>query len=94
MYNPKSSHAEEFIDHGEIMETLEYAAKNRSNRALIEEIINGNREYERNKDVIHLNHGQRLQFAATFQDCRLTARNGQQAHGWCQHNEMQGVVTP
>ena len=40
MYNPKSSHAEEFIDHGEIMETLEYAAKNRSNRALIEEIIN------------------------------------------------------
>ena len=40
MYNPKSSHAEEFIDHGEIMETLDYAAKNRSNRALIEEIIN------------------------------------------------------
>ncbi len=40
MYNPKSAHAEEFIDHGEIMETLDYAAKNRSNRPLIEEIIN------------------------------------------------------
>ena len=40
MYNPKSSHAEEFIDHGEIMETLDYAARNRSNRTLIEEIIN------------------------------------------------------
>ena len=40
MYNPKSPHAEEFIDHGEILETLEYAERNRSNRALIEEIIN------------------------------------------------------
>ena len=36
MYNPKSPHAEEFIDHSEIMETLDYAARNRSNRALIE----------------------------------------------------------
>ena len=40
MYNPKSSHAEEFIDHAEIMETLDYASRNRSNRPLIEEIIN------------------------------------------------------
>jgi len=40
MYNPKSAHAEEFIDDAEIRETLDYAASNRSNRALIEEIIN------------------------------------------------------
>ncbi|MBQ9217916.1 MAG: [Muribaculaceae bacterium] len=40
MYNPKSAHAEEFIDDAEIRETLDYAAANRSNRALIEEIIN------------------------------------------------------
>ncbi len=40
MYNPKSAHAEEFIDDAEILETLDYAARNRSNRALIEEIIN------------------------------------------------------
>ncbi len=40
MYDPKSAHAEEFIDDAEIRETLDYAASNRSNRALIEEIIN------------------------------------------------------
>lgn len=40
MYNPKSAHAEEFIDDAEIRETLDYAERNRSNRALIEEIIN------------------------------------------------------
>ncbi len=40
MYNPKSAHAEEFIDDAEIRETLDYAARNRDNRALIEEIIN------------------------------------------------------
>ena len=40
MYDPKSAHAEEFIDDAEILETLDYAARNRSNRALIEEIIN------------------------------------------------------
>ena len=40
MYDPKSAHAEEFIDDAEIRETLDYAARNRDNRALIEEIIN------------------------------------------------------
>ncbi|MGN0183412.1 MAG: [FeFe] hydrogenase H-cluster radical SAM maturase HydG [Candidatus Ornithomonoglobus sp.] len=39
MYDVKSMHADEFIDDGEILETLEYAQKNKSNRELIEEII-------------------------------------------------------
>ena len=39
MYNVKSNHADEFIDDSEILETLAYAEKNKSNRALIEGII-------------------------------------------------------
>ena len=40
MYNPKSSKAEEFINHQEILSTLEYAAKNKDNVTLIDEILN------------------------------------------------------
>jgi len=39
MYNPKSSHADEFIDDSEILETLDYASRNRSNRELVQQII-------------------------------------------------------
>lgn len=39
-YDPKSPHAEEFIHHGEIMDTLAYAEENKSNRALIEGLLN------------------------------------------------------
>ena len=39
MYNPKSKEAEEFIHDGEILETLEYAEKNKSNIQLIDEIL-------------------------------------------------------
>lgn len=39
MYNKKSLKAEEFISHEEILETLEYAEKNKNNTALIEEIL-------------------------------------------------------
>ena len=39
MYDVKSPKAEEFIDDEEIRETLAYAAQNKSNRALIESII-------------------------------------------------------
>lgn len=38
-YNPKSSKAEEFINHEEIMETLKYAEENKHNEKLISEII-------------------------------------------------------
>ncbi|NLX90786.1 MAG: [FeFe] hydrogenase H-cluster radical SAM maturase HydG [Firmicutes bacterium] len=39
MYNPKSSKAEEFISHEEVLETLRYAEKNKNNAELIDSII-------------------------------------------------------
>ncbi len=39
VYNPKSLKAEEFINHEEILETLDYAEKNKRNTALIDEIL-------------------------------------------------------
>mgnify|MGYP000090372632 FL=1 len=39
MYNPESLKAEEFISHEEILETLDYAEKNKENRELIDSII-------------------------------------------------------
>ena len=38
-YNPKSSKAEEFINHQEVLATLEYAAENKNNVELIDEIL-------------------------------------------------------
>ena len=38
-YNPKSGKAEEFINHEEILESLEYAQKNKGNKELIEGIL-------------------------------------------------------
>ncbi len=39
MYDPKSLKAEDFINHEEILATLEYAEQNKNNRELIEEIL-------------------------------------------------------
>lgn len=39
MYNVKSLNAEEFINHEEILESLEYAEKNKSNTAFLNEIL-------------------------------------------------------
>ena len=39
MYNPKSMRAEEFINNQEILDTLEYAEKNKNNLELIEKIL-------------------------------------------------------
>lgn len=39
MYNPKSNKAEEFIDNEEVLATLEYAEKNKTNLALVDEIL-------------------------------------------------------
>lgn len=39
MYNPKSHNADEFISHEEILETLDYAEKNKNNVTLIDEIL-------------------------------------------------------
>lgn len=38
-YNPKSLHAEEFINHQEILDSLEYARKNKENREVIRDIL-------------------------------------------------------
>ena len=40
MYNPKSLKAEEFIDHQEILDTLEYASAHKHDEALIDQILN------------------------------------------------------
>lgn len=39
MYNPLSKKAEDFINHDEILATLEYSEKNKSNRGLIDAIL-------------------------------------------------------
>ena len=39
IYNPKSLKAEEFINDGEILDTIAYAEANKNNKALIEEIL-------------------------------------------------------
>ena len=38
-YDPKSLKAEEFINDAEILETIEYAEKNKNNTALVDEIL-------------------------------------------------------
>ena len=44
MYNPKSSKAEEFISHEEILDTLKYAEENKNNLELIDKILEKARE--------------------------------------------------
>ncbi len=39
MYDPKSLKAEEFIDHQEILDTLEYAEQNKNNVEVIDQIL-------------------------------------------------------
>ena len=39
MYNPLSSHAAEFIDHDEVLETLDEAARECKNRSRVEAIL-------------------------------------------------------
>lgn len=46
MYNPKSMKAEEFIDHKEIEETLRYADEHKTDRELIDAILEKAREYK------------------------------------------------
>ena len=38
-YNPASGKAEEFINHEEILDTIDYAAAHRNDRALVESIL-------------------------------------------------------
>ena len=65
MYDCKSKIATEFIDDQEIMDTLSYAAKNKSNRELINEIL------ERAKDCKGMSHRE----AAVLLECDLEDEN-------------------
>lgn len=65
MYNCKSKKAEEFIDDQEILDTLDFARKNKSNRELINSIL------EKAKDLKGLNHRE----AAVLLECDLEDEN-------------------
>lgn len=65
MYDPKSMKAEEFISHQEVLDTLDYAWKNRRNAALIDEIIG---KAKLRKGLTHRE-------AAVLLDCELEDRN-------------------
>ena len=67
MYNPKSSKAEEFISHQEVLDTLEYAEKNKNNSALIDTII------EKAKLRKGLSHRE----AAVLLDCEIEEKNNE-----------------
>ena len=65
MYDPKSKCADDFINHEEILETLDYAKKNRTNRELIDRILAKAREL---KGLTHRE-------AAVLLDCALEDKN-------------------
>ena len=65
MYNPKSLNAEEFIDHQEILDTLEYASAHKHDEALIDQILNKAR----------LRKGLSHREAAVLLDCDIPEKN-------------------
>ena len=65
MYDPKSGKAEDFINHEEILATLDYAAQNKHNAALIDEILSKAR---RRKGLSHRD-------AAVLLDCDIPEKN-------------------
>lgn len=65
MYNVKSLKAEEFIDDGEILDTLKFAEEHKSDRALISSLI------ERARDCKGLNHRE----AAVLLECDIPDLN-------------------
>ncbi|MDR2934552.1 MAG: [FeFe] hydrogenase H-cluster radical SAM maturase HydG [Candidatus Adiutrix sp.] len=65
MYDPKSLKAEEFIDHGEVMETLAWAEQNKTDAGLIGRVL------EKARASSGLNHRE----AALLLDCALPDKN-------------------
>lgn len=65
MYNPKSLKATEFIDNQEILDTLEYAQQNKSNKELIDSILIKAEEF---KGISHRE-------AAVLLECTLDEEN-------------------
>jgi len=66
-YDPKSPHAAEFISNAEVLQTLEYAAANRTNAALIDEII----------AKAKLRKGLSHREAAVLLDCAIPEKNAE-----------------
>ena len=64
-YDVKSSKAEEFINHEEILETLEYAQANKNNKELIDSII---KKAEEMKGITHRE-------AAVLLECEIDEAN-------------------
>lgn len=67
MYNPKSLKAEEFIDHNEVMDTLEYAQEHAKDVGLIDLILNKARE---RKGLTHRE-------AMVLLDCSIPEKNAE-----------------
>ena len=67
MYDVKSSRAEEFISHEEIMETLAYAEVNKNNQQLIDQIL------EKARQRKGLSHRE----SAVLLDCELEDKNNE-----------------
>ena len=65
MYNPKSSKAQEFISHKEILDTLNYAQKNKDNLELIEQIL----------EKAKLGNGLSHREAMVLLDCQIEEKN-------------------
>ncbi len=65
MYNPKSTRADDFINHEEILQTLAFAEKNKNNRQMIDGILTKARERK------GLSHRE----AAVLLDCELEDKN-------------------
>lgn len=65
MYNPKSHKAEEFISHEEVLDTLNYAEKNKSNPQVIDEIL---KKATLGKGLTHRE-------AAVLLDCDIEEKN-------------------
>ena len=65
MYNVNSSRAEEFISHEEILETLDYAEKNKNNKKLVDKIL----------DKARLRKGLNHREASVLLACELKNKN-------------------
>lgn len=65
MYNPKSHKAEEFIAHEEVLASLDFAEKNKSNSALIDKILD---KAKKGKGLSHRE-------AAVLLDCEIEEKN-------------------
>ena len=75
MYKADSKIAEEFIDHQEILDTLEYAHNNKSNRALIEQLIDKAAKFKDIRSGYFINEYVILQWGSVQRCKRISSAN-------------------